>query len=111
MKRRLCFCLVIVLAVFCLEGSWMHRAAAAPDKDDLECFNDRTIADSIYSSKIPTVTGIGHQIDISIADMVADQNFITPTATATFCSEIPISAFVKLKIINVSITKIIIINS
>lgn len=51
-------------------------------KDDLVCFNDKLIAKAIYSSKIPVVTGIGHQIDLSIADLVADKNFITPTATA-----------------------------
>lgn len=51
-------------------------------KEDLECFNDKSIATSIYNSKLPIVTGIGHQIDVSVADLVADQNFITPTATA-----------------------------
>lgn len=51
-------------------------------KDDLECFNDREIAKAIYRSKLPIATGIGHQIDVSIADMTADKNFITPTATA-----------------------------
>lgn len=48
-------------------------------KTDLECFNSRMIADSIFNSKIPIVTGIGHQIDLSIADMVASKSFITPT--------------------------------
>lgn len=51
-------------------------------KDDLECFNNRDIAISIFKCKLPIVTGIGHQIDTSIADLVADKNFITPTATA-----------------------------
>lgn len=51
-------------------------------KEDLECFNDKSIATSIHNSKLPIVTGIGHQIDISVADLVADRNFITPTATA-----------------------------
>lgn len=51
-------------------------------KEDLECFNDKAIARAIHESVIPIVTGIGHQIDVSVADMVADQNFITPTAVA-----------------------------
>ena len=51
-------------------------------KDDLECFNDKSIAKTIHESNLPIVTGIGHQIDVSVADLVADQNFITPTATA-----------------------------
>lgn len=51
-------------------------------KEDLECFNDKIIATAIHESNLPLVTGIGHQIDISIADLVADKYFITPTATA-----------------------------
>jgi len=51
-------------------------------KEDLECFNDKLIAKAIHESNLPIVTGIGHQIDISIADLVADKHFITPTATA-----------------------------
>lgn len=51
-------------------------------KSDLACFDDETLAVSIYNSKIPIVTGIGHQIDISIADLVAAKSYITPTAVA-----------------------------
>jgi exodeoxyribonuclease VII large subunit len=51
-------------------------------KDDLECFNDKLVATSIFESTIPVVTGIGHQIDSTIADLTADKYFITPTAVA-----------------------------
>ena len=51
-------------------------------KSDLECFNSEELAMSIFQSKIPIVTGIGHQIDVSIADLVSVQSFITPTAAA-----------------------------
>ncbi|QGR54272.1 exonuclease VII large subunit [Moumouvirus maliensis] len=51
-------------------------------KEDLSCFNDEGIAHTIYQSKIPIVTGIGHQIDTSIADLVCVKSFITPTAVA-----------------------------
>ncbi|AGF84960.1 VII large subunit [Moumouvirus goulette] len=51
-------------------------------KEDLSCFNDEGIAHAIYQSKIPIVTGIGHQIDTSIADLVCVKSFITPTAVA-----------------------------
>ena len=51
-------------------------------KEDLECFNDENLAKVIYQSKIPIVTGIGHQIDTSLADMVAVKNYITPTSVA-----------------------------
>lgn len=51
-------------------------------KEDLECFNSEELAHSIHQSSIPMVTGIGHQIDISIADLVCTKSFITPTAVA-----------------------------
>jgi exodeoxyribonuclease VII large subunit len=51
-------------------------------KEDLECFNSESLASAIYHSKIPIITGIGHQIDTSIADLVCTKSFITPTAVA-----------------------------
>lgn len=51
-------------------------------KEDLECFNSEKLAIAIHNSKIPIVTGIGHQIDTTIADMVCAKSFITPTAVA-----------------------------
>jgi len=51
-------------------------------KEDLECFNTKKVAVSIFKSNIPIVTGIGHQIDTSLADLVSHKCFITPTATA-----------------------------
>ena len=57
-------------------------ARGGGSKEDLDCFNDPVVADALYQSKIITITGIGHQIDVSIADLVADKYFITPTAAA-----------------------------
>lgn len=51
-------------------------------KEDLECFNSESLAQNIHQSTIPLVTGIGHQIDTSIADMAAAKSFITPTSAA-----------------------------
>ena len=51
-------------------------------KDDLECFNSEEVAHAIHKSTIPIVTGIGHQIDTCIADLVCAKSFITPTAVA-----------------------------
>ena len=39
---------------------------------DLWAFNDERVADAVYRSRIPVVAGIGHEVDTSIADMVAD---------------------------------------
>ncbi|MBR0385505.1 MAG: exodeoxyribonuclease VII large subunit, partial [Erysipelotrichaceae bacterium] len=50
--------------------------------DDLWCFNDESIAKTIFECKTPVITGIGHEIDFTIADLVADARAATPTAAA-----------------------------
>ena len=52
--------------------------------EDLMAFNDEKLAREIYASKLPIVTGIGHQPDITIADYVADISTETPTAAAVY---------------------------
>ena len=54
--------------------------------DDLWCFNDEKIARAIYECRTPVITGIGHEIDVTIADLVADVRAATPTAAATFAT-------------------------
>ncbi|MDQ7027710.1 MAG: exodeoxyribonuclease VII large subunit [Anaerolineae bacterium] len=49
---------------------------------DLSVFNDYRIAEAICLSKIPVITGIGHEQDDTIADRVADESSITPTGAA-----------------------------
>lgn len=51
-------------------------------REDLDCFDNEELAYSIHRSNIPIVTGIGHQIDTTIADLVAAKSYITPTAAA-----------------------------
>ncbi|MEG0376057.1 MAG: exodeoxyribonuclease VII large subunit [Raoultibacter sp.] len=50
--------------------------------EDLMPFNDESLARTIASMPIPVVTGIGHEPDTSIADMVSDLRASTPTAAA-----------------------------
>lgn len=71
----------------------LHVAAASrPDAvllvrgggsfEDLMCFNDESVARAVAECPVPVVTGIGHEPDTSIADMVADRRCSTPTAAA-----------------------------
>lgn len=51
-------------------------------KTDLAAFDTEVIADAIARCPLPVFTGIGHEIDVSVADEVAHRSFKTPTAVA-----------------------------
>jgi exodeoxyribonuclease VII large subunit len=50
--------------------------------EDLWTFNEECVAQAIFQSHIPVVTGIGHEDDLTIADMVADLRALTPSESA-----------------------------
>lgn len=50
--------------------------------EDLWAFNEEPVARAIFDSSIPIITGIGHEVDVSIADLVADHHAHTPTEAA-----------------------------
>ncbi|MGI6628247.1 MAG: exodeoxyribonuclease VII large subunit [Bacillota bacterium] len=51
-------------------------------QEDLFVFNDETVARAIFSSRAPVVSAIGHERDVTVADLVADVRAATPSAAA-----------------------------
>jgi exodeoxyribonuclease VII large subunit len=51
--------------------------------EDLWAFNEEVVADAIFASKIPVVSAVGHEIDVTISDLVADHRALTPSHAVT----------------------------
>jgi len=58
-------------------GSW----------ESLQAFNSESVARAIFASKIPIISGVGHESDVTIADLVADIRASTPTHAAKILSD------------------------
>ncbi len=55
--------------------------------ESLQGFNNEVLVRTIYGSEIPTLCGIGHEVDIPLASLVADVSVSTPTAAASYLNQ------------------------
>jgi len=77
----------VVRAIRVLESKALDAIAIVRGggaKMDLVAFDDITICQTIATCACPVMTGIGHEIDLSVADLVAYRHFVTPTDVARF---------------------------
>ena len=70
--------------------------------EDLWAFNDELVARAIFRSSIPVISAVGHEIDHSIADFVADVRAPTPTAAAQIA--VPIKAELRRRLFEMQST-------
>lgn len=62
-------------------------ARGGGSKEDLDCFNSEELARAIFASAIPTVSAVGHEVDHSLSDEVADVSASTPTSAAVIVTQ------------------------
>lgn len=80
-------CAAITLANLRNEVDVLIVGRGGGSLEDLWCFNNEQLARTIFASTLPIISAVGHEVDVSIADFVADMRAPTPSAAAELVSQ------------------------
>lgn len=73
--------------------------------EDLWAFNEESVAQAIHASQLPIISGVGHEIDFTIADFVADVRAPTPSAAAELVSPDSASLVTKINTLQIQLQR------
>ena len=102
-SREIVKAIQLVNRLNCFEVVILARGGGS--MEDLWCFNEEEVARAIYDCQIPLVSAVGHEIDFTISDFVADLRAPTPSAGAEIVSRSEQELNEKLNFFNQSLKR------